>query len=193
MLNAAQTYQTEAKIVDLNDSTFERKKSAGRPKNTTKTVKEGNAFIDYTKWQNVETGEIIEAATTVRDVYSDHNFFKIFLSDFARALAGFGGKKMKLLFHILDSIHPSTNMFIGTYEDITRDTGASRNTISSVIKFLKDIDFVRQRAPGVYMVSPKFLVKGSHGKRQALLIKYNHLNHTEAEAKEKAKQGELFK
>jgi Firmicute plasmid replication protein (RepL) len=175
------------------ENTFKRRPNRDRPANSNrKTVKEVEIDIEVEQWQNLKTGEIRNVHSTVKEVYADHSFFKVFLADFARALEGFGGKKMKLLFHILDNIDPSNNSFVGTYDDIQKDTGSSRPTVASVINFLKDIDFIRQRIPGMYMVSPKYLVKGDHSKRHALMIKYNHLDYTEKQAVERKQQMEMF-
>lgn len=175
------------------ESTFKRRPKRDRPSNSNrKTIKEVEVDIEVEQWQNLKTGEIRNVHATVKEIYADHSFFKVFLSDFARALEGFGGQKMKLLFYILDNIDPSTNMFLGTYDDIQREAKASRGTVASVINFLKDIDFIRQRFPGAYMVSPKYLVKGDHSKRHALMIKYNYLSFTEKEADERKKQMEMF-
>jgi hypothetical protein len=175
------------------ENTFKRRTKRGRPSNSyRKTVKEIEIDVEVEQWQNLKTGEIRNAHVTVKDVYSDHSFFKVFLADFARALEGFGGQKMKLLFYILDHIDPANNSFVGTYDDIQKDAKTSRGTVASVIKFLKDIDFIRQRVPGMYMVSPKYLIKGDHSKRHALMIKYNHLDYTEKQAVERKKQMEMF-
>ncbi len=178
---------------DGMENTFKRRPNRDRPANSNrKTIKEVEIDIEVEQWQNLKTGEIRNVHSTVKEIYADHSFFKVFLADFARALEGFGGQKMKLLFYILDHIDPSTNMFLGTYDDIQKEAKTSRGTVASVINFLKDIDFIRQRFPGAYMVSPKYLVKGDHSKRQALMIKYNHLDYTEKQAVERKKQMELF-
>ena len=164
------------------------KPKIGRPKKTTKEQKKA---IQVEQWQNVATGEIKTFDTVERQVYQDTNFWKLFLTDYARILEDFGGRKLKVMRYILENID-TRNMLIATYDDLIKQTKCSRQTVSGVLRYLKKVDFLRERTPSVYMVSPRFIVQGSAQKRQNLMIKYNHLDYTEAEAKSREQQMEMF-
>jgi DNA-binding IclR family transcriptional regulator len=93
--------------------------------------------------------------------------------------------------YILENID-SRNMIIATYEELIKATKASRPTVAAVLRYLKKVDFLRERTPSVYMVSPRFLVQGGAQKRQNLMVKYAHLPYSEAEAKVRKQQIEMF-
>ncbi len=69
-----------------------------------------------------ETGEIIEVDQITKKVYGQKNFWKLYLSDFLHVLDGIENKQVAILKYILDNTHPSTNMFIGTYKTIQKNT-----------------------------------------------------------------------
>ena len=72
-----------------------------------------------------ETGEIIEVDQITKKVYGQKNFWKLYLSDFLHVLGGIENKQVAILKYILDNTHPSTNMFIGTYKTIQKNTHTS--------------------------------------------------------------------
>lgn len=140
---------------------------------------ERNPAVTYDEWINQRTGEVRQFAIVEKPIYMDTNFYKVFLVDLLSLWKEMGRGRIKVLFHILENIEPSNNMFIGTYDRIAKDTNSARKTIAKTLKFLQEIDFLRLVQPGVYMVSPRYIVKGSHKKRQGLMIKYQDIPHTE--------------
>jgi hypothetical protein len=159
--------------------------------NRMKNVKEKHQTVKYEEWANTETGEIRSFAVSSREVYQDTNFYKIFLGDLAKVLKDFGGRKFAVLIHILEKID-SQNRLISTYETIMQETKSGKSTVSAVINYLKEIDFLREEFRGVYMVSPQYLVQGGHKKRMGLMVKYQNMPYSEKEAAEKDRQLNMF-
>lgn len=84
-----------------------------------------------------ETGEIIEVDQITKKVYGQKNFWKLYLSDFLHVLGGIENKQVAILKYILDNTHPSTNLFIGTYKTIQKNTHTSEALCLKVVsKFL---------------------------------------------------------
>ncbi len=87
-----------------------------------------------------------------------------------------GGKKLEILKYLLSKINNIDNTIIARYDDIIKDLKVSRQTVSSTLKILREANFIRKIANGVYMVNPDIIVKGSGSKKDALMIKYIKIN-----------------
>ena len=61
------------------------------------------------------------------------------------------------------------NMFVGTYDDISKAVNVSRPTIAKIMHKLQSNNFIRLRHRGVWYVNPNILMKGNDTKRQILL------------------------
>lgn len=138
----------------------------------------GNEYIERTKTLigtkrkeliDKETGEVIEVNQITKKVYGQKNFWKLYLSDFLPVLGIVESKQVDILIYILENTHPSTNMFIGTYKTIRKNTKASETTIAKVIKKLQEQKFLKKIQNGLWQVSPNIMMKGNENKRQLLL------------------------
>jgi len=127
-------------------------------------------IIGREEWQNTETGEVIESVTTLQQV-QDINFTKVWITHLLYGLEVVGGSKMKVVNYILDNLNYTENILIATYPEIASDTGVSERTVGETIRLLREANFLKTR-PGIIMLNPDVLAKGSPGKRQALLIKF---------------------
>jgi predicted transcriptional regulator len=131
--------------------------------------------VAYQKWVNLETGEEKEFAVVEREVEFDKNFYKIFLLDLLSITKNLGKGKIKVLYYILEKINPPDNLFLARVADIAHATNSSPNTVTSAINMLLEADFFRRKMQGVYMVSPRYIVKGNSNKRKGLMIIYKDL------------------
>lgn len=116
-----------------------------------------------------ETGEIIEVDQITKKVYGQKNFWKLYLSDFLPVLGIMENKQVDILIYILENTQSSTNMFIGTYKTIQKNTNASETTIAKVMKKLQEQKFLKKIQNGLWQVSPNIMMKGNENKKQLLL------------------------
>ena len=139
----------------------------------TKKVKKKKQYIvgrqDYI---NATTGEIVTCTVIEKKVQSDFNFHKIWLNDLMSVLDLIGGKKLEILKYLLSKMSNVDNTIVARYDDIMKELQVSRQTISSTLKILREANFIKKIANGVYMVNPDIIVKGTGGKKDALMIKY---------------------
>nr|WP_279285522.1 replication/maintenance protein RepL [Clostridium sp. C8-1-8] len=85
-------------------------------------------------------------------------------------------KQLDIFIYIAENTNHVTNTFIGTYEKISRDTGASSRTIAKIMKKLQVNNFIKKVQNGVWLVNPNILMKGNDNKRKILLSYYNSEN-----------------
>lgn len=116
-----------------------------------------------------ETGEIIEVDQITKKVYGQKNFWKLYLGDFLPVLGIVESKQVDILIYILENTQPSTNMFVGTYKTIKKNTHASETTIAKVMRKLQKQEFLKKIQNGLWQVSPNIMMKGNENKKQLLL------------------------
>lgn len=116
-----------------------------------------------------ETGEIIEVDQITKKVYGQKNFWKLYLGDFLPVLGIVESKQVDILIYILENTQPSTNMFVGTYKTIQKNTHTSETTIAKVMKRLQKQQFLKKIQNGLWQVSPNIMMKGNENKKQLLL------------------------
>lgn len=138
---------------------------------TQKTISNKNPIVTGTEtWINQQTGEIADATTILQKV-QDINFTKVWISHLLNALDIVGGKKMKVVNYILDKMNYTENVLVATQAEIAEATNVSRKTVNETINLLKEAEFIKGRV-GAIMLDPNVLAKGSAGKRQYLLMKF---------------------
>ena len=116
-----------------------------------------------------ETGEIIEVDQITKKVYGQKNFWKLYLGDFLPVLGIVESKQVDILIYILENTQPSTNMFVGTYKTIQKNTHTSETTIAKVMRKLQKQQFLKKIQNGIWQVSPNIMMKGNENKKQLLL------------------------
>lgn len=133
------------------------------------------------KFQDIETGEIIELDETYKMAFGIKQFWKIYLADFLSILGLVAdNQQINVLIYILENVNQTNNIFIGTYEKISENTGISRSTVARIIKKLKNVKYkndvmMRKIQNGVWMVSPHLLIKGGENKRKSLMITWQEV------------------
>lgn len=135
-----------------------------------KTTSRKTKVVGTQEYINPQTGEIeVMQVMTVEE--RDFNFTKVWMRDFLQTLDIVSNKKMKVANWVIDNINYE-NMLVATYEKIAEATGVSFKTVLLTMQALKDADFLRQEATGVYIVNPNVIYKGKHSSRLNALTKY---------------------
>lgn len=120
-----------------------------------------------------DTGEIFEAEQIIKRFYGQKQFWKVYLSDFLEILGILQSKQVDILVYIIENTDSSTNLFLGTYKKIAKNTNTSEPTIATVMKKLQDNKFIKKIQNGAWQVSPRIMMKGSEFKKSLLINYYN--------------------
>lgn len=121
---------------------------------------------------DTETGEEILVDQITKRSYGTKNFWKCYLMDFLAVLGIIDSKQLDIFVYIVENTNQTNNTFIGTYSKISKDVGASRQTIATIMKKLQVNHFIKKVQNGVWLVNPNILMKGNDRKRQILLSYY---------------------
>lgn len=119
-----------------------------------------------------ETGEVIQVDQITKRVYGTKNFWKVYLMDFLSVLGIIDNKQLDVFIYIAENTNQATNLFIGTYKKISKDTGVSEPTIAKIMKKLQKNNFISKVQSGLWRVNPNIMMKGNDNKRQILLNYY---------------------
>lgn len=125
---------------------------------------------------DTKTGEIIHVDQITKRIYGTKNFWKCYLMDFLSILGILDSRQLDVFIYIAENTSQSNNIFIGTYDKIGKDTGASRPTIAKIMKKLQENNFIKKVQNGVWLVNPNILMKGNDTKREILLSYYQAEN-----------------
>lgn len=147
-----------------------------RSKTSLEYVQETQTLIGERKRNLVDqdTGEVIQVDQITKRVYGTKQFWKVYLMDFLSVLGIIDSRQLDVFIYIAENTNSATNLFIGTYDKIGKETGVSRQTISRIMKKLQDNNFVHKVQQGVWAVNPNILMKGNDTKRQILLSYYEN-------------------
>ena len=134
---------------------------------------------------NQSTGEVTEVTVVEKHISSDYNFHKIWLQDILHVLDSFGNKKIRILTFLLGEMRNEDNSISVTYEYVTQSTGISYPTVAKTMKELLESGVIKRVRTGLFQFNPDLIIKGSPGKRQALLIEYNFDDNKKVKMKQK--------
>jgi hypothetical protein len=101
----------------------------------------------------------------------DANFHKLWLYHIAAALELIGNQKILILSYILANTRKD-NLFISRQADIAKAVGTAIQTVSTTIKLLKEANILKIQQPGVYLINPDVIYKGSGNDRLEILYQY---------------------
>lgn len=121
--------------------------------------------------EDTDTGEIVDVTQITKVVHGTKQFWKLYLIDFMKVLDIMESKQLDVLIHILEHTDPKTNLYIGTYKEISKRCNVSQPTIATVMRKLQKVGFIAKKQNGVYRISAKFLHKGDE-RKQAILLSY---------------------
>lgn len=120
---------------------------------------------------DLKTGEANEIL--IQKEVTRQNFVKVFMADFLVALGILNSKSVAVVCYILENVKYSDNTLIATKEQIAKGSGTSVRTVYTVMGQLESKDFLKQKSPGVYVINPKFIIKGNENKRRMVIDYYN--------------------
>lgn len=122
---------------------------------------------------DTDTGESIVVDQITKRIYGTKNFWKLYLMDFLMVLGIIDSKQLDVFIYVIENTNSSNNVFLGTYDKISKDVGVCRQTIARVMKKLQQNNFIKKIQNGAWLVNPNILMKGNDTKRQILLTYYN--------------------
>jgi len=161
--------------------------------NTNKKVKGTNKnklqqVMGNKKYQDPETGEILDFMVIQKNVNQDFGFHKIWLEDLMNILNSMGNRKMTILTYLLKIMRNSDNTLNFTMRSLSEDTGVSLQTCQSTITELLESNVLKRdtRVKQLYTFNPDLIVKGNSNKRRRILIEYNY--NDEAEDTKRARE-----
>ena len=120
---------------------------------------------------DLKTGEANEIL--IQKEVTSQNFVKVFMADFLVALGILNSKSVAVVCYILENVKYSDNTLIATKEQIAKGSGTSVRTVYTVMGQLESKNFLKQKSPGVYVINPKFIIKGNENKRRMVIDYYN--------------------
>ena len=120
-----------------------------------------------------ETGEEVWLQGVEKVYCGQKHFWKLYLFDFLAVLGIFNSKQLDVVAWICEHTDSRTNLLMATQSKIADESGVSKTWVNSVIQKLKAAKFMKQVSPGVYMLNPEVLMKGSEAKKRGLMITYN--------------------
>ncbi|EUJ64727.1 replication/maintenance protein RepL [Staphylococcus aureus] len=127
-----------------------------------------------------QSGEVIEVDNLYRKQTSG-NFHKAYIIQLISMMDMIGGQKFKVVNYILDNIHWSNNILMGTTREIAKATNTSLQTVTITLKTLEEGNIIKRRT-GALMLNPELLMRGDDQKQKYLLLEFGQF---EQEAKEK--------
>jgi hypothetical protein len=124
------------------------------------------------------TGSIVvdspDLAGMLKTAYGQKAFWKVYMADYIQLILGaMDYKQLDVLMYISMNTQPSTNIFIGTYKTVMQDCKCSRDTVYRIFKRLQELDYMKRKQNGVYMINPNLVMKGNNNKRSLLIQYYN--------------------
>lgn len=125
------------------------------------------------RFQDLDTGELIEVDQITKRVYGQKNFWKVYLMDFLNILGIFDSKQLDVFIYILENTEQANNTFIGTYSKIQEATKVSRPTVAKIMTKLQENKFITKIQNGVWQVNANIMMKGNENKKQMLLSYYD--------------------
>lgn len=122
------------------------------------------------RWQNLDTGEIIEATEIIKKV--ERNGFMItYLSAIINLIDSLGNKKMQVVKYILNHMEKSNNTLIITTQELSEKSKVSKPIVIETLKTLEDAGIIKRRI-GAIMIHSDLLHRGSSNKEKALLTRF---------------------
>ena len=126
------------------------------------------------RWQNLETGEIIDAVEITKTV-SRHGFMITYLSAIINLIEVLGNKKMQIVKYILENMEKSNNTLVITTRELGQKAKVGHNTVIDTLKILEDAGIIKRRI-GSLMVNSRLIHRGNQRKEQALIARFQEFD-----------------
>lgn len=135
-------------------------------------------FSGKSKWQNLESGEIIETDEIIKKT-PRNGFMITYLSAIIQLIDSLGNKKMQVVKYILANMDKSTNSLIITTRELSEKSGVSIKTVIETLKTLEDAQIIARRT-GAIMVHSNLVHRGSENKEKYLLARFQEFDNSGA-------------
>jgi len=129
------------------------------------------------RYQDLETGEIIEAIEIVKKI-GRQGFMITYLSAIINLIETLGNKKMQVVKYILSNMEKSNNALIITTRELAKKSNVGHNTVIETLKILENAKII-SRKTGAVMVNPNLIHRGSQSKEQTLIAKFQEFDETD--------------
>ncbi|MCC3380465.1 replication/maintenance protein RepL [Paenibacillus farraposensis] len=122
---------------------------------------------DKSKWQNLSTGEIIEATEIIERTPKKAAIFSAIM----KLVVSSGNKKMKVVNYILENMEKSTCVLITTTRELAEKSGVSYQTVIDTLKILEYYNVI-ERKTGVIMVNCDLIRDNDEHNEKYLLVRF---------------------
>lgn len=130
---------------------------------------------------DLDTGEKIEVMPTTL-VGADTDFQKFWIGHILAAVDELSNAKMKCVWYILAQVDRHTNTLHQTLDEIAAGARVSRRSVIRTLRVLEQYDIIRRRlsvdakkSSSFIHLNPNVIMAGSHGKRHAMLIRFQQM------------------
>lgn len=113
-------------------------------------------------------------AAPIQKNVDSQNFVKVFLADFLVALGILNSKSVSVVCYILENVRYSDNTLIASKQEIADGCRVSVRTVYYVMSKLEEVGFIKKKSNRLYIVNPKYIVKGNENKRRMIIDYYNN-------------------
>lgn len=126
------------------------------------------------RWQNLDTGEILEATEVIKKV-GRTGFMITYLSAIINLIETLGNKKMQVVKYILANMEKSNNTIIITTRELADKSNTSIQTVTETLKILEKANIIKRRT-GAIMVHSDLVHRGSGEKEKALITRFQEFS-----------------
>lgn len=84
------------------------------------------------------------------------------LNGFLDVLSSLGDSQIDVMVYILKNIDTGTNLFMGTYDEISEACNVSRPTIAKIMKKLQEANFIKKEYQSVWRVNSNVMYNPKH-------------------------------
>lgn len=145
----------------------------------------------YKTYIDADTGEVHKVAVIVHQLEQATNkdFEMIFYGHFLAILEDLGNKKIRILKHIIENRQKTTNIFIGTIQEISESLKISYTTVYETLVYLEEKRAIKRKI-GVIYINANMVVDGRY--RGKIMHQYENINtETTDEEKESVLEKEI--
>ncbi|PZM66017.1 replication/maintenance protein RepL [Paenibacillus dendritiformis] len=135
-------------------------------------------FSGKSRWQNLDTGEIIETDEVIKKT-PRNGFMITYLSAIIQLIDSLGNRKMQVVKYILANMDKSTNSLIITTRELSEKSGVSIKTVVETLKTLEEAQIIARRT-GAIMVHSSLVHRGGESKEKYLLARFQEFDNSGA-------------
>lgn len=141
-----------------------------------KPIKKESAVLSagIKRYQDLDTGEIIEATEIVKKV-GRQGFMITYLSAIINLIEVLGNKKMQVVKYILNNMEKSNNTLIITTRELATKSKVGENTVIDTLKLLDEAGIIKRRT-GAIMVNSNLIHRGNENKEQTLVARFQEFD-----------------